>query len=952
MATISADGRTFLVDNKRLRILAGVAGYHGIPRAAWQQRLRKMRHAGLNTAVVPIPWAVHEPVPGRFNFDDSADIAEFITLAARERLYVIPRVGPFVNERTSLGAIPTWVLAQLDDDALPRTNHPSFTSLVSKWFARLTQVIAPLQATSAEDADDPRDAGKPIIAVQAEHHWFCGDHDTANQYFNLLTRYLREGSISVPTLTLNNMFAHAEGAIEAWSGYANLHTITRQLQSAWPDEPPIIGELDATTHPVFGEPTQTAKSPRAVERAIAEALAASGQPVIGAFAPAAPRSFAPGQLTHTPGAFLTPNPSRALVAEDASTGHAYHAAKRVLSFANAFARLFANAAPDNPPPVISPGASAPAVTNERTGERDTATPPVSITSDTVRGSAGTAVFLFADDTKKTKHPPVPITLPNGLQVTADIGNLAVSWVLLDTHLVADKTLDYATLPAVARTRSALVLFGARGTSGAISINGTPTTVTVPTTKKPAIHTLEGITVAVCTTDQADALIVDNDTIHIGATDVSEPDADGKTTPIPAPGFKSVTTIHPDGSVTSSNPTPPKQTKPKLTLANFAAATTTPFTDGSSDRYARVEGPAPAESLGTPDAYAWYRATFKHKSQRKPTIAAFHAADRIHLFLDNAKPKVLGDGPDKPGRITTLNLKAKEHTLVALADNMGRPVTGFDMTTPKGLWGHLYEVAPVKAKPTVNAVGPAELLDQRSPIEGAHRGDTTHPDRLTWTFTHRKKTPIFLRMDHADWTGIVFLNDEPVAAFTPGSPVSLSFDHETLNRGKNTIELAVAGDDAEAEDAYTQLQSFTSLFEGVTNITENAEWAFANLTEPDDDAFSPFSKAALAGPKAKALKGHPTWWRCTFPPAPDQNAPHATLRLVTTGLSKGHVFVNGHPVARYWSNTHNNKPLTHDTDIWIPADTLHTDQDNTITIFDEHGFSPAKVALKAGPLAEA
>ena len=204
------------------------------------------------------------------------------------------------------------------------------------------------------------------------------------------------------------------------------------------------------------------------------------------------------------------------------------------------------------------------------------------------------------------------------------------------------------------------------------------------------------------------------------------------------------------------------------------------------------------------------------------------------------------------------------------------------------------------------------------------------------------------MDDADWTGLVILNGEPIASFTPGTPVSLKLDHEQLNRGKNTLSLAVMGDDDEAEDAYTNLKKLTALYEGTTNITENAEWAFAGWQPPHEDDFSPIAKSALAGTQAKALKGKPVWWRCAFPAVEDPAA--NTLRLECKGLSKGHAFLNGEPVARYWVATHDAKPVPPETDIWLPPDLLNTDEPNQLLIFDEHGFPPAKIAIKAGPLA--
>jgi hypothetical protein len=279
--------------------------------------------------------------------------------------------------------------------------------------------------------------------------------------------------------------------------------------------------------------------------------------------------------------------------------------------------------------------------------------------------------------------------------------------------------------------------------------------------------------------------------------------------------------------------------------------------------------------------------------------------------------------------------------------MGLPNSGFRLRTPKGLWDHLYEVTPLKVKPTVETVGPVDLLDHYSPIEGVHRGDTTHPDRLTWSFTHRKKSPIFLRMDYSDWTGLVMLNGEVIAAFTPGSPVSLKLDHETLNRGKNTLEFAVMGRDAEARDTYKKQASIVALYEGVAAITEKAEWAFAGWEAPAADEFEPIAKSGLSAQAAKRFKGAPVWWSAAFGSVEDPYA--VPIRLDCKGLSKGHIVLNGTPTARYWVQTQDGNAVPPESEVWLPPDLLRTEADNQLLIFDEHGFPPSKVAIKVGPL---
>ena len=52
--------------------------------------------AGFNAIQFVIPWNLHEPQPGSYNFEDMLDINAFLTMAAEEDLYVLLRPGPYI----------------------------------------------------------------------------------------------------------------------------------------------------------------------------------------------------------------------------------------------------------------------------------------------------------------------------------------------------------------------------------------------------------------------------------------------------------------------------------------------------------------------------------------------------------------------------------------------------------------------------------------------------------------------------------------------------------------------------------------------------------------------------------------------------------------------------------------------------------------------------------------
>ncbi|KAG8307358.1 hypothetical protein J6590_025008 [Homalodisca vitripennis] len=86
----------FLKDGQPFRYVSGSLHYFRVPREYWQDRLRKLRAAGLNVVSTYIEWSRHEPRRGQYDFTGDNDIEHFIKLAEQEGLLVILRPGPYI----------------------------------------------------------------------------------------------------------------------------------------------------------------------------------------------------------------------------------------------------------------------------------------------------------------------------------------------------------------------------------------------------------------------------------------------------------------------------------------------------------------------------------------------------------------------------------------------------------------------------------------------------------------------------------------------------------------------------------------------------------------------------------------------------------------------------------------------------------------------------------------
>ena len=102
--------KKFYMDGEEFHIYSGAMHYFRIPAEYWEDRLLKLKAAGLNTVETYVPWNYHEPRKGEFCFDGMLDIERFIKTAQDMGLYVIVRPGPYICAEWDFGGLPAWLL--------------------------------------------------------------------------------------------------------------------------------------------------------------------------------------------------------------------------------------------------------------------------------------------------------------------------------------------------------------------------------------------------------------------------------------------------------------------------------------------------------------------------------------------------------------------------------------------------------------------------------------------------------------------------------------------------------------------------------------------------------------------------------------------------------------------------------------------------------------------------
>ncbi|XP_024413283.2 beta-galactosidase-1-like protein 2 isoform X2 [Desmodus rotundus] len=213
---LHTQGQNFMLEDSTFWIFGGSVHYFRVPKAYWRDRLLKMKACGLNTLTTYVPWNLHEPQRGAFDFSGNLDLEAFVLMAAEIGLWVILRPGPYICSEIDLGGLPSWLLQ--DSGMRLRTTYKGFTEAVDLYFDHLMSRVVPLQYKH----------GGPIIAVQVENEYGSYNKDPA--YMPYVKKALEDRGIVELLLTSDNKDGLSKGIINGVLATINLQS-QHELQS-------------------------------------------------------------------------------------------------------------------------------------------------------------------------------------------------------------------------------------------------------------------------------------------------------------------------------------------------------------------------------------------------------------------------------------------------------------------------------------------------------------------------------------------------------------------------------------------------------------------------------------------------------------------------------------------------------------------------------------------------
>lgn len=907
MATITYDSQSLLVDGRRIWLVGGIIDYFRIPSALWEDRIKAAVDAGLNTILVRCPWSLHEPRKGDFRFDGEIDVVGFINLIQKYNLRCVLRLGPFVGHDLDLGGMPSWLLAE--EGLKLREGNSIFLEATSKYLGRLLKILAPYSGTK----------GGSIVLVQIEHEWYCGNQDAAASYLLEIARFVREHDFDLPMINTNNLWQHREETIDTWNGRDEMLMHLRQLRMIHPSKPLIVGDYWAGEIDTWSHERISGSTPEVQLHQLGQIAAAGAQFIISPFHGGTNFGFMASRLVgHLDKYGTTSSDCQAPLSETGEPSPSYYQLRRLCMFTSHFGKVFAAIDPN----VIS------AVLAVEPSEESKKSSKGGFSVVHLRGSQGSVLFVFGDPAKanQTTH----VLLPSGQRLPIQFDSQSVAWCLMDVHLSGQARLDWTNLNAFAMVgNNILILHGASGQKGLISINYSLLEVEVPRRQIPLVEIHEDIILIICNSNSIDTTYIHDNKVHVG---ISGFDSSGE--PISAPDWRNRFIITDDGVLTKIPNEQVKTVAISSKIEGWKAATIDDYIDGSAPRYATIDGPSTQEQCSAGSGYGLLRISLQDTPSKKVKLLVPHIGDRVHFYMNGQLQCMIGYGPGAKDDVFDLTLPGGNVELVALIDNLGRYGGGNDMAEGKGVISDLFEVTTIKLDdPVIVENTPVKPFDLRNYIEGLHDKATTSGQDLEWTFSHSRESDLILQISNAQMPAVVLVNNIPVAYYSghTGRPkLQLLLTTDQLVIGENKIRLSPFIPAKE-----TDLAGAVTLYESRKKLTTDAKWAFAKWEQPKQRAFISTDKV-----NPKDFMGKPVWYKANFP-APVTDKP---IWLEPVGMSKGQIFLNGINVGRYFVALASGRSVGPQKRYYLPTPWLRQDKDNELVIFDEHGRDPSRIKI--------
>lgn len=177
----------FLLDGEPIKLISGAIHYFRLAPAQWEDSLYNLKALGANTVETYIPWNIHEPKEGTFDFEGMKDVVAFVNLAQELGLMVILRPSVYICAEWEFGGLPAWLLKE--SGIRLRSTDPRFMEKVKNYYTVLLPKLAPLQVSQ----------GGPVIMMQIENEY--GSYGMEKEYLRQTKQLIESFAITIPLFT-------------------------------------------------------------------------------------------------------------------------------------------------------------------------------------------------------------------------------------------------------------------------------------------------------------------------------------------------------------------------------------------------------------------------------------------------------------------------------------------------------------------------------------------------------------------------------------------------------------------------------------------------------------------------------------------------------------------------------------------------------------------------------
>ena len=160
---VTYDARSLLLAGKRLLSFSGSFHYVRSTPAMWPAIFASMKASGLNTVDSYVFWNYHvrsnsTAARARPDYSGRGNVTLFLTLAAEADMFVIWRLGPYINAEWLGGGYPGWVQAACKATGTRKATQP-YMDLTTEWMQSHVDTVRPFFAVN----------GGPIILLQMDN---------------------------------------------------------------------------------------------------------------------------------------------------------------------------------------------------------------------------------------------------------------------------------------------------------------------------------------------------------------------------------------------------------------------------------------------------------------------------------------------------------------------------------------------------------------------------------------------------------------------------------------------------------------------------------------------------------------------------------------------------------------------------------------------------------------